>query len=112
MEKESSTEIVRTDSSNENDYLKFKLEKPVVYQQIHIVELDLSGIRDMTADDLEDVYDIYTNMGGGVIGQETTLRFAKIVASRVTGLPLEAIGRLGAKDAVHLKNRVQRFFYT
>ena len=43
--------------------------------------------------------------------QEGTLLFAQIVASRVSGYPVEAIMDLKAKDSAYLKNRVYRFFY-
>lgn len=43
--------------------------------------------------------------------QEGKLRFAQLLASRVTGYPLEAIQKIKAKDSVALKSRVYRFFY-
>ena len=43
--------------------------------------------------------------------QEVTLLFAKLTAQHLTGLPLEVLGNLSARDAIVLKNRVYRFFY-
>ena len=58
------------------------------------------------------VYDLYETQGGdGIIMQEGKLRFAQLLASRVTGYPLEAIQKIKAKDSVALKSRVYRFFY-
>lgn len=94
------------------DWLKFKLDRPVDYQQIHVEALDLSGIKELDGNDMNVIYDLYSSMGGtGTVMQESTLRFAQIAASRATGFPLELFGKLSAKDTVRLKNRMYRFFY-
>ena len=63
-------------------------------------------------EELNVVYDLYETQGGdGIIMQEGKLRFAQLLASRVTGYPLEAIQKIKAKDSVALKSRVYRFFY-
>ena len=66
----------------------------------------------MTLDELSDVYDIYAAMGEkeGVM-QEFSVRFVKLLLHHVTGYPLEALGKISAKDAVRLKARIYRFFY-
>ena len=57
------------------------------------------------------VYNLYETQGGeGLVMQEGKLLFAQIIASRITGYPLEAIYKIKAKDSVTLKNRVYRFF--
>lgn len=94
------------------DWLIFKLEKPVDYQQIHLETLDLSNLRNLNLDDMMEIYTIHAALGGeGTVMQEASLLFAKISAHKVTGLPLELFGQLSAKDAVKLKNRMYRFFY-
>lgn len=94
------------------DWLKFKLDRPVKYQQLYVEALDLSAIKELNGNDMNVIYDLYSSMGGtGTVMQESTLRFAQIAASRVTGYPLELFGELSAKDTVKLKNRMYRFFY-
>lgn len=111
IETENETEQKET-ASPKDDWLKFKLENPVDYQQIHLEELDLNPIRDLNGNDMNVIYDIYASLGGdGYVMQETTLRFAQVAASRATGVPMELLGMLSAKDTIKLKNRIYRFFY-
>ena len=97
-----------------------KLRKPVSHMGMQIESLDLTGLDDMTLDDMARIYSIYDEMGGTSHGkmdidpevmQEVTLLFAKLTAQHLTGLPLEVLGNLSARDAIVLKNRVYRFFY-
>lgn len=63
-------------------------------------------------EELNVVYNLYETQGGeGLVMQEGKLLFAQIIASRITGYPLEAIYKIKAKDSVTLKNRVYRFFF-
>lgn len=88
------------------------LEKPVEYMGMKVEALDLTGLDDLTLDDMIEVYNLYDAMGGqGTVMQESSLLFAKLTAQRLTGVPLEALGKIGAKDAIKLKNRIYRFFY-
>lgn len=99
-------------TQEKKDWLILELSDPVEYQATQITTLDMSGLRDMTGGDLNVVYDLYENMGGtGTIMQESTLLFAQIVASRVTGHPIEAIRKIKARDSVAMKGRVYRFFF-
>lgn len=89
-----------------------RLEKPADYMGMKIESLDLSGMDDLTLDDMIEIYNLYESLGGtGTVFQESSLLFAKLTAQRLTGIPLEALGKIGAKDAVKLKNRVYRFFF-
>ena len=111
MEKEKkSEETIQTDITQE--WLKLKLKTPVEYQGIKVDQLDLSSMETLTGRDLNSIYDLYANMGGsGIIMQEATLLFAQLIASKVTGFPLELFYVLKAGDSVKLKNRVYRFFF-
>lgn len=93
-------------------WLKFKLDSQLEFNGLTAKEMDLTGLLDMTLDDMNGLYDTYAALGGaGMVMQESTLRFAQLVAASVTGFPIEMIGRLKAKDAIKLKNRIYRFFY-
>ena len=111
MEKEKKVvEAVDTDAKQE--WMKIKLKAPVEYQGIQVESLDLSSMETLTGRDLNAVYDLYANMGGsGIIMQEATLLFAQLIASKVTGFPLELFYAMRAGDSVKLKNRVYRFFF-
>lgn len=94
------------------DWMVLDLNVPIDYQGMHITQIDLSGLRDMSGRELNVIYDLYSAQGGGAFSlQESTLLFAQIVASRVCGYPLEAVMLLKAKDSMYLKNRVYRFFF-
>lgn len=43
--------------------------------------------------------------------QECNLKFVRLLMQRATGYPLEALNKIGMRDAVRLKARVYRFFY-
>ena len=94
------------------DFLRYKLETPVEYGDINIYEIDLRKLRDMTLDDLSEVYDAYTALGGteGIM-QESSLSFVKLLIQRITNYPLDIVGKIGIRDALKLKTRVYRFFY-
>jgi hypothetical protein len=111
MEKDKkATETAQADTTLE--WMMLKLKMPVEYQGIKVDQLDLSGMDTLTGRDLNAVYDLYANMGGsGIIMQEATLLFAQLIASKVTGFPLELFYVLRASDSVKLKNRVYRFFF-
>ena len=69
-------------------------------------------LEDLTAQDMNNAYDTYYALGGNrQIMQESTLLFAQIMAAQVTGYQIEVFERMGAKDAMCLKNRVYRFFF-
>lgn len=111
MEKETGMNTEKM-KEEKKDWLILDLERPVDYQGMHITQLDMTPLREMTGRDLNVIYDLYTAQGGtGISLQESTLLFAQIAASRACGYPLEAVQELKAKDSVHLKSRVYRFFF-
>ena len=111
MEKEKKV-LKDNEAVSNQEWLKIKLKEPVEYQGIRVDTIDLTGMESLTGRDLNSVYDLYANMGGsGIIMQEATLLFAQIIASKVTGFPIELFYILKAGDSVKVKNRVYRFFF-
>ena len=95
-----------------NDWKVIRLSKPVMHMGNPVRELDLTGLDSLTLDDMTELYTLYEELGGtGAIMQEASLLFAKLVTQRLTGLTMETLGQIPAKDAVKLKNRLYRFFY-
>lgn len=100
------------EKKEEKDFLDYELEKPVAFEQVTISHIDLTKLREMTLDELSEVYDAYEAMGGnGGITVDVPLPFAKLVIQRMTGYPLEAIGKMSARDALRIRMRIYRFFY-
>ena len=99
-------------SKKANDWKIIKLSKPLEHLGSQVTELDLTGLDDLTLNDLNELYNTYELLGGGgTVMQETSLLFAELVAQRLTRLPLETLGTMKAKDAIKLKNRIYRFFF-
>ena len=87
--------------------LIYHLHKPVDYFQNHIEYLDIRKIEELTLKDMEEIHAQYNLFGGsGVIMQETNPLFLKLILSKVTGYPLEALEQISAKDTAKLKNRL------
>lgn len=98
--------------AEKKEFLKMQLISPVEWQGQTIKELDLTKLREMTGAELNVIYDLYEAQNAdGAIMPEGKLRFAQIIASRVTGYPLEAIEQIKAKDSMILKGRIYRFFF-
>lgn len=94
------------------DFLVYPLEKEVVFEGNKIETIDLTSLREMTLDELAEIYDAYEVLGGSdTIAMGVPLRFLKLVIQNVTGISLEALGRLSARDTLRLRARVYRFFY-
>ena len=88
------------------DFLLYELEKPITFEQADISQIDLRKLREMTLEDLSELYDTYAVFGEGEgVMQECNLKFVRLLMQRATGYPLEAL------NAVRLKARVYRFFY-
>lgn len=94
------------------NWKRIKLSKPVEHMGTLVSELDLTGLDDLTLNDMTELYNLYEEFGGtGTVMQESSLLFAELVAQKLTGLTLETLGCLSAKDAIKLKNRLYRFFF-
>ena len=105
-------ETKKESSEEKKDWKIITLKKPVEYQGMEVKEIDLGKLEDLTAQDMNNAYDTYYALGGNrQIMQESTLLFAQIMAAQVTGYQIEVFERMGAKDAMCLKNRVYRFFF-
>ena len=100
------------EKKEKEDYLLYKLETPVEFEGSTITEIDLRSLRGMNFDKLCNLLDTYAAMGGTEsIYADMPMRFAKIVAGEAAGLPVEAIGKLGIRDAMRVRMRIYRFFY-
>ena len=112
MNKEKEEDRTDTMENETKNWLVINLKDPVTYQGETITVIDLTKITELTGTDLNTIYDLYYDLGGQrTVMQEITLLFAQIVASKVTGRPVEVLERLKARDSMNLKNRVYRFFF-
>lgn len=90
-------------------YVKFS--KPYNFEDEVFEGLDLSGLSNLKASDLNDIEKKYYKTGVASFTPENTTTYAMIVAQKVTGLPVEFFQQLPIKYMYKIKNRVVNFFY-
>ena len=115
-EKRMDTALLAENDENtaaEENALVMKLDKPFTFEGQTYTEVDLSGLEDTTAADLQAVGRFVTkkNPAANPATVEMTLEYAQFMAARVAHLPLEFFERLPAKEAIKLKAIVVGFLY-
>lgn len=88
-----------------------KFSKPYKFEGETYQSVDLSGLADLTADDMIAADRHLTSSGNFTVMPEMSLGYALFIAARVSGKPLEFFKGLPAKEALKVKNRVTGFFY-
>lgn len=108
-------EIGATENGQEDQEISLvlKFRKPFSFDGKQYTEVDLSGLEDATAKDLEAVGRILEKQAKSTnpATMEMTMGYAQLLANRVTGLPLEFFKNLPAKEAMALKTTVVGFLY-
>ena len=85
--------------------------KPYQFEGKTYQEVDLSGMVDLTAEDMI-AADRYLSRNGNVsVMPEMSVEYACFIAARAASLPVEFFRRLSPKDAMKVKNRVTNFIY-
>ena len=98
------------DADDEVDmYVKFS--KPYVFEDDTYEGLDMSCLENLNTDDLTEIEKKFYKQGIASFNPENTATYAKIVAWKATGLPIEFFNQLPIKDMMKIKNRVVNFFY-
>ena len=75
-------------------------------------EVDLSGMDDLSAEDMIAADRYLTRSGSFSVMPEMTLEYACFIAARAAKQPIEFFRGLPPKDALKVKNRVTSFFYS
>ncbi len=91
-------------------YVKFS--KPYVFEDDTYEGIDMSDLEKLTADDLTDIEKKFYKLSIASFNPENTATYAKIVAWKATGLPIEFFNQLPIKDMMKIKSRVVNFFYS
>ena len=95
----------------ETDELVITYRKPFNFEgEVH-KELDLHGLEDLKGRDLTAIEKAFNKTGVSSVMPETTTTYAKIVATKVTGLPAEYFEDLPVGEIEKIKNAVVGFFY-
>ena len=103
--------LPKKEEDGEKDDLIVKYRKPFNFEgEIH-KELDLHGLEDLRGRDLTAIEKAFNKTGVSSFVPESTTTFAKIVATKVTGLPAEYFEDLPAGEVEKIKNAVVGFLY-
>lgn len=107
-------EIVANDETieDEESSMVVTFNKPFKFEGEEYTEIDLSGIDDLTGQDMLELQKVskITNARGAVL-PEMDLGYAFHVASKVTKLPLEFFEKLPARECVKVRTMVTRGFF-
>jgi len=94
----------------ENPELIFKLKRKKTFEGIEYTEFDLSGLEELTGEDLGTLRRQTENLEGMLMIPERHPTFAYLAASKVTGLPYDLFKNLFARDACRLTYTISGFF--
>lgn len=94
-----------------DDELIIKFRKPYKFDGETFTELDLHGLEDLRGRDLTAIEKAFNKTGVSSFVPESTTTYAKIVATKVTGLPAEFFEDLPVGEVEKIKNAVVGFFY-
>lgn len=114
MSEKNKTEIVNIDSAAkvevENKSI-VKLTKTYQFEGETISEIDMSGLENLTANDMIKANKVLQAAGTVTVMPEANLEYALIVAASATGRPVEFFRGLVPRDAMKIKNAVTSFFF-
>ena len=96
---------------SEDDDLIVKFRKPFDFEGEIYEKLDLHELEDIRGRDLTAIEKAFNKTGISSFMPETTTTYAKILATKVTGLPAEFFEDLPAYEIEKIKNVVTGFFY-
>lgn len=88
-----------------------KLSRTYDFEGEKIKEIDMSGLEEITANDMIKANKVLNNNGTVTVLPETNLEYTLIIAASASGLPIEFFKILVPKDAMKVKNRVTSFFF-
>lgn len=91
--------------------LVVELSKEYAFEGKKYIKIDLSGLDDLTAEDMISVNRILSRNGNTDILPEMTLEYACVLASKGSDLPIEFYKSLKPKDALKVKGCITHFLY-
>nr|WP_325300169.1 phage tail assembly protein [uncultured Dysosmobacter sp.] len=114
MSEENKTKVITIDKAaeknTENDLI-VKFSKSYKFEDETISEIDMSGLENLTANDMIKANKVLNNSGNVSVLPETNLEYTLIIAASATGRPVEFFKGLQPRDAIRVKNKVTSFFF-
>ncbi len=96
--------------AEENDNI-VKFTRTYNFEGEEIKEVDMSGMEDLTANDMIQANKQMSSSGNISIIPEMDLQYALTIAASATGKPIEFYKALKPRDAIKIKNKVTSFFF-
>lgn len=104
-------ETVKTVEMQEDNQYLVVFKKPFIFEGVSYEEVDLSGLEELSAQDMIAANKIMERSGSVNAMPELSLEYACIISARATGKPVEFFKALPPREAVKIKNRVTNFLY-
>lgn len=105
------TDIKKATEATASKEAVIKLSRTYDFEGEKIKEIDMSGLEEITANDMIKANKVLNNNGTVTVLPETNLEYTLIIAASASGLPIEFFKILVPKDAMKVKNRVTSFFF-
>lgn len=102
--------IVGEGDDAEEIRLRIKLSRVYNFEGKNISEIDLTGLNDLTANDMIKAKRQMEMSGSVTVFTEADMEYLFIIASYAAKLPIEFFKGLRMNDAMKVRNRVQAFF--
>lgn len=88
-----------------------KLSKVYDFEGCKVSEIDMSGLEDLTANDMIKANKVLNSSGNVTVLPETNLEYTLVIAASATEYPIEFYKMLKPRDAIKVKNLVTSFFF-
>jgi Phage tail assembly chaperone proteins, E, or 41 or 14 len=86
-----------------------ELSKPYQFEGKEYTEIDLTGLENLTGEDLIEAEKVFSTSGQVALMSELSTGYTLIIAAIATKLPVEFFQKLPAKDAMRVKGAVMAF---
>lgn len=97
---------------DDEDSLVIKFKKPFTFEQKEYEEIDLTGLDDLTAQDMVSVDRILKRHSSGIdVMPEVSMEYALNLAAKAAKQPIEFFQALPPREAMKVKNRIMGFLF-
>ena len=99
------------DATTTGESLVVELSKEYEFEGEKVKEVDLSGLKDVTAKTMIRAGKVLISEGDVQVLPEQSLHYTLVIASGCTKLPMEFYEMLAPRDASRIKNTVSGFLF-
>ncbi len=94
-----------------NNHYLIKFNKPYSFEGKEYNDLDLSKLEEITSQDLIDANRMYLTQTSMPAISEADIYFTFLIASSITGKPLNFLEKLPAREGMKIKKMVSDFLF-